>query len=252
MRKIYITFSGAAYDATTQRIVEDAPRLGADEVRVYDDAWLRRTPFYTLNRWIFDRAPQMGYGWCSWKPWLILETLKSMHDGDVLLYSDADAYPIADLSQLFDHAALVGHLLFQEQGCINRHWTRRACWRAMGLDQFYDGESQHACGRYQFFRKGGPSQYFNERLLQEWLTYSLNPECQFHGNPDNEPELIRHSAEQSVLSLLAYKWKILLHRTPDQNGWPNTVHLDMWYPQVFNHAGTNQGQSDRGSRYRNV
>ncbi len=39
-KRILITFSGAAYDNTTEIIVRDAPRFGVDEVRVYDDLWL--------------------------------------------------------------------------------------------------------------------------------------------------------------------------------------------------------------------
>jgi len=263
VRKVYITFSGAAFDDTTRRIVENASRLGADEVRVYDDAWLRETPFYHLNRWIFDRKPQMGYGWCSWKPFIILETLKGLSYDDVVLYTDADAYPIGNLSQLFESTAIhsicpTGIMLFEEQGCQHKLFTRRSCWRTMGLENIFDENAIHAAGRFQVFRKG---QHVANQFLAEWLTYSLNPECQFHepcfrDGRSEHPEFIRHSAEQSVLSLLALKYGIPLHRCPDQGGWPvawdGKYKPEDTYPQVFQHDGRRGQYSEKGSRFRNV
>jgi hypothetical protein len=260
MKKVYITFSGAAFDDTTRRIVECAPRLGADEVRVYDDAWLRGTPFYHVNRWIFERKPQMGYGWCSWKPFIILETLKGLSYDDVVLYTDADAYPIADLTPLFDYAGSFqvpqGMMLFEEQGCQHKLFTRRSCWRTMGLETIFDENAIHAAGRFQLFRKG---QYVAQQFLVEWLTYSLNPECQFHDPSEDmaeDPQFIRHSAEQSVLSLLALKYSIPLHRCPDQGGWPvaweGKYKPEDTYPQVFQHDGRRGRYSEAGSRFRNV
>ena len=76
--------------------------------------------------------------------------------------------------------------------------------------------------------------------------------------PHQWAEFIRHSAEQSVLSLLALKYSIPLHRCPDQGGWPvawdGKYKPEDTYPQLFHHDGwAHRGkETGGGSRYRNV
>lgn len=261
-KRILITFGGAAYD---QQIGMQRDRISIDtqlfryEHRVYDDRWLIGTPFYQINRWIFDRQPQHGMGFCCWKPFIIQHALHNFaQEGDVVMYLDGDCYPIADISCLFEHAEREGVMLFEEQGCINRTWIKVDCFMAMGLANRREAwDAMHACGRFQLFKKG---QWRNEQFLQEWLTYSLNPECMFHEGsvlPVDDPSFIRNSCEQSVLSLLAHKYGIPLHRNPDQSGWPvaheGAYKPDDKYPQLFVQQGSRGNVGDlSGSRYRNV
>jgi len=252
MSNVYITFSGPEFDESTKLIVERARDFGADEVMVYDDRWLmKRTKFYMANRWIFDRRPAMGFGWCSWKPYIIGEELRHRQPGDVVLYTDADTYPIADLRGLFEHARQRGVMLFEEQGCNHRFFTRAECWRAMGVEPQLD--TALACGRFQLFA----AEWNWQPFLERWQHFSLDERCQFHEPNPEDREVIRHSAEQSVLSLVALDWKIPLHRTPDQAGWPRewngTYKLEDAYPQVFVQAGTRSHLPGvYGSKYRNL
>jgi len=259
MKRIYITFGGAAFDEHTQHLFEPGDYGCLDEVRVYDDRWLMGTHFYADQRWIFEREPKMGFGWCSWKPYILMHALDHFaQPGDVVLYADADCVPIADLSPIFETAERHDILLFEEQGCLNGMWTRRDCWHRMGLDARYDPKSQHACARFVALTKRDSQ--WQHQFLWEWQRYALNPDCQFH-DPSvhlrDEPEFIRHSAEQSVLSLLALEYAIPLHRTPDQNGWPvahnGTYKTKDIYPQLFDHRGHTGNVNDlSGSRFRNV
>jgi hypothetical protein len=264
MSNLLITFGGRAYDRQiyAQREYLDHHREAfGDNMRhiVYDDRWLIARPFYKLNRWIFDRKPQHGFGFCSWKPYIILHALRTFtQQGDVAMYLDADTYPIADISYLFDHAREHGCMLFEEQGCINKTWIKADCFQAMNVDGPRATGAMHACGRFQLFRKGA---WDNEQFLMEWLTYSLNPKCTFHeGSVDralDDASFIRNSCEQSVLSLLAQKYSVPLHRTPDQNGWPvahdGKYKPEDMYPQLFVQDGSRGNIEDMsGSRFRNV
>jgi len=92
LKRIYCTFSGSAYDPTTERIVKDAPGFGIDEVRIYDDKWLTGTEFYRLNHWLWEipRDPvkeRRGFGWYAWKPYVIMEEMERqliwMNDPDL-------------------------------------------------------------------------------------------------------------------------------------------------------------------------
>jgi hypothetical protein len=270
-KRILITFGGVAYDEQVARqrgfckdVALAAGIVGNVEPiehRVYDDAWLMTTPFYRLNKWIFDREPQHGFGFCSWKPYIIKHALAHYcQPGDVVLYLDGDSFPVADISCLFEYAEREGIMLFEEQGCINRQWTKADCFHAMGcLNQPHYYDAPQACGRFSLYRAGD---YRVEQFLAEWQTYSLNPSCTFHEKSSvlgvlDDPTLFKNSCEQSVLGNLAVKYGIPTHRTPDQNGWPvhnnGTYKPEDAYPQLFCQQWRSGNILDRtGSKYRNV
>ena len=153
MKRIYITFSGSAYHETTGAIVERAPRMGADQVVVYDDRWLMDQPLFRDPRfqWLYTHKgvgnPHggRGFGWFSWKPYVIIDALSRCEPGDIVLYTDADTYPVAPFGVLYDECAKRdGMMLFSAVGCWNTMWTKRDCLIAMGMDEPRYRDCQHA------------------------------------------------------------------------------------------------------------
>jgi hypothetical protein len=266
MSNILITFGGRAYDRHTSRLMEALAEGGVSgdavdsHILVYDDRWLMAQPFYKQNIGMFTRTPQHGFGFCCWKPFIIQHALSNYAAlGDVVMYLDGDCYPINQIGTLFEMAETDDIVLFEEQGCINKTWIKADCFIAMGAEPSAH-EAQHACGRCQLFRYGS---WRNDQFLQEWLTYSLNPRCMFHeGSGDllkkfDDETFIRNSCEQSVLSLLAHKYGIPLHRNPDQSGWPiawdGKYKPGDTYGQLFLQDGARGNTRDLiGSRWRNV
>jgi len=258
MKNILITFGGKAYDETTQCIVERAPKLGADEVWVYDDRWLLSSQFYERNKWLFSATSlyngqevKHGFGWCSWKPYIILDAMARLAEFDSVMYLDADTYPIADFSILFKMCERAGRVLFEAQGCKNDRFIRRDLWFEMGYMDTAAMHGQHACGRFQLFqvRQG------NKALLAEWERFSTSAAGYgWHGSRTMEdfPDFTRHSSEQAVLTVLAYKYQIPLHREACQFGWPASPGCGQpedSYPQLF-HQKYCEGDRDdmSGSR----
>ena len=264
MRKILVTFSGKCYDNTTSLIVDRGPRMGADDVWVFDDKWLIDSGYVERNRWLFDAKSQIqntgpwhqhGFGWCSWKGFLILSAFDRLQDGDIVLYLDADTYPIAPFGQLFDACNADGGVLLFEETCSNLRYTKADCMLAMGLT-VEDG--RHACGRFSLWQKGP---FFPRQLLAEWWAYSINPRCTLWDSSilqKDPPEYHRNSTEQSVLSNLARKYSIPLHRGPDQFGSPiqadDNGKDEVLYPnQLFEQLGTTGNRDDlSGSSFRNL
>jgi len=120
VKRVLITFGGAKYDKTVKEIVEHAPKMGADSVWVYDEQWLMQTEFYRLNHWLWEGrgiCKDRGFGWWCWKPFVILDALDRLEIGDVVLFIDADTFPIHDFSMLYDECARAGGaMLFEAQG----------------------------------------------------------------------------------------------------------------------------------------
>lgn len=256
-----VTFSGAAYDDTTALIAERVSSMGGAEILVFDDRWLIESGYHGVNRWLFETSSRIqdeptehkhGFGWCSWKAFVIQSAWDRMKDGDVVLYLDADTYPVAPFGMLFDACRVAGGIfLFEESGCSNLRFTKAECMLAMGLS-VEDGN--HACGRFSLWQKGP---FFPRQVLTEWWAYSINPRCTLWSRSticQDPPEYYRNSTEQSVLSNLARKYSIPLHRTPDQFGVPVTATSKdaAMYGQLFEQRDCRgDRQNLTGSRYRN-
>jgi len=208
-----ITFSGAAYDETTRRIVEQAPALGADAVRVYDDRWVLQHDFYRQNAWLWEHPHKRGFGWYAWKPLVILDALSRAADGDCVLYVDADTVPIASFEVLFDLCRRDGGvMLFASENHRQFEWCKRDCYIVMGQDdpRYYDVPAGVA--RFAVFEKGP---WIAAQFLSEWLTYAVNPRATTF-DPSvlgrELPGFIEHRAEQAILTNLAHKHAFKLYR----------------------------------------
>jgi hypothetical protein len=239
--------------------VEDAPKFGVDEVRVYDDRWLMQTEFYRLNRWIFDlksRNEKRGFGWYSWKPFVILQALDwtELNYGDaVILWTDADTFPIGDLTPLFEQCRKDGGImLFAAEGCAQGVYTKHSCMTAMGQDTHEFRMAQHATARFALFEAGN---YRAKQFLMEWQTYCLNPMCigfETYRGENEYKEYQEHRSDQSILTNLAHKYGLRLYREADQFG-DGTDRDREIFGTVFKQIGQyDKPRSLDGSKYRNV
>ena len=275
MRRIYATFSGPLYYWTTREIVERAPRMGADEVWVYDNVWLtdRRQEFVRQNRWLFehpcvaakpfhDELRPRGVCWFAWKPLVILDALDRLAPGDMVLYTDADTFPLGNFSVLYDQAARDGGImLFSAVGQLHERWCKRDCFAVMGQmePRWWEGGVQHAVARFMVFQKAAhPTNHRPSQLLWEWYTYSINPLATTFDMPSRlglaeNPNFVEHRCEQAILTNLAHKYGFKLYREACEFG--NSVGNDKGlYGQLFHQEiGRALGPvACRGSVFRNI
>lgn len=226
----YVTFSGARYHSTTKKIVELAPILGIEKVHVYDDKWLidKQRGFMDERKDLFDfergdKPYSRGFGWFCWKPFILLDALSKANDGEIVLYTDADTVPISDLTPLFEQCkAEGGILLFAACGFKQRHWCKRDCMHLMGMDSDEWRDRQAGCARFMLFQKGASKAFKTpEDFLKEWLYWSSQIQCNTFAESTLKPEyedLQQHRCEQAILTNLAHKYAIPLHREPDDSG----------------------------------
>lgn len=261
MTRVYATFSGAAYDATTQRIVDRAHQYGADEIYCYDDAWLIQTEFYTHNQWLWSYphtdpskyGAARGFGWFSWKPLIILDALSRLQDGDIVLYTDADTYPIAPLTPLYEECARIGgQMMFRAEGWQQRQWCTQECYRVMAAYNM-PHDAPHGVARFMLFQKGP---WLPQQFLMEWLTYCINPSAtSFLRDHDRlQPEIEEfkeHRTEQAIMSNLCHEYGLKLYREACQwgEGCPDDREL---YPQTFVQEGAVGPRTLAGSAFRNM
>lgn len=258
MRKVYITFGGSAYDDTVERTVKDAPGFGVDDVWVYDDRWLKEQEFYKLNIWLWrhrgvkNENGGRGFGWFAWKPFIILNALSRVQDGDIILFTDGDTYPVHDLTVLFDTCAkLGGVMLFAANGWLNNQWCKKDCYVVMAQDEERYRNCQAGVARFMLFQKGP---WHVQQFLMEWLAYCLNPRATTF-----DPSVLgaeykgfeEHRTEQAIMTLLAHKYGHKLFREACQFGAGFPEDKDL-YPTLFKQESSSQARLLHGSRFANI
>ncbi len=264
MKKVVITFSGQAYDSTTSLIIDRGPSLGADEVWVYDDKWFIEQDFWQLpgNKWLLDHPHKRGFYWYIWKPYIIWDALSKLEDGDMVMFIDADCVPIADFSVLFDICNKEkGIMLFAAQGHRHYKWCKKDCYVVMGQDDPKYRDVPAGVARFMVFQKG---HWRTTQFLMEWMTYCVNPLANTFDPsvlaPENEG-FIEHRTEQAMMTNLAYKYGIPLHREAcDAGEYPTAdgQHRDdrQSYGQLFQQINPHKvkvtSEVLEGSKYRNV
>jgi hypothetical protein len=223
VRKILFCFSGAQYHETTRRIVEDGPRFGATDVWVVDDVWLvtRHPQHWEETRHLWSLPGVRGVNWFAFKPFVILDMLRRCQPGDVLLYVDADTYPIHSLAPVFAITTRDGHMVFRCCAQLHRHWCTSACFQNCGIPvdaqgipidrpRYYD--TWHGCARFMGLTLSDE----NLTFLQEWYrlclnvdntTFDLPPPSRY--GPEN-PALHQHRTEQAIMTNLVLKrgWRM--------------------------------------------
>jgi hypothetical protein len=257
MKKYCITFGGQAYDSTTRMIVENAPKMGADEVLVYDDLWLTKQDFYQMNHWLWDHHHKRGFGWYAWKPFVIYDALQRCQDGDVVMFIDADTYPIANFSMLYDICKKDGGImLFAAEPFKNIGWCKADCFIVMGqLNRLGKIDDQAGVARFMLFEKG---KWKATQFLMEWITYCINPLANTF-DPSilgKEHQLFQeHRCEQAIMTNLAFKYGLELYREACGGGEYSGRHRHL-YPQLFlqrdPHTENKTREIGNGSIFRNV
>lgn len=149
-----------------------------------------------------------GYGYCIWKPYLILQELEKISDDEILIYIDSTDLPdISFFNSIIDIFKTQDYV-FLNRGYNHGQWTKRDCFVLMNCDVVeYHNHVQLEAGVI-----GMKPTLFNKELLKEWFHYSTNknilteePNICGQPNLDNFKE---HRYDQSVLTNLFIKYKL--------------------------------------------
>lgn len=181
---------------------------------------------------------QKGAGYWLWKPYFILQALKQLADGDLLMYSDSashfihSAAPLLDLPKRFRQ-----DIIPFELELLEGQWTKRDTFIYMDVDQLRFENSRQFLASFIVIRKSR----FSVQFAEQYLHYCTNPNIltdlnNICGLP-NYPNFIGHRHDQSVFSLLCKKYGLQSFRDPSQ--WGNSrvsEYSNSEYPQILEHT----------------
>jgi len=217
MKTLLISYATGAFRPSQDRLNLSGLANGANQVRSYSPVDIFGTPFYDKNKGILKEG--RGAGYWLWKPYIILDALNSLEDGDVVLYCDAGIEVISPLSDLISvclSSSDVG--LFNCGDFVNKEWTKRDCFVFMGCDESKYWEGRHLNAGIQVYRNSEKSRLF----VMQYLSYCedrriLSDDPNVCGD-DNLVGFRAHRHDQSVLSILAIRAEIEVFRDPCQWG----------------------------------
>jgi hypothetical protein len=217
MKVVLTNLSNKLYENSRFRLNDSARRFGIEEIYSYDFEDIKASSFYSSNKELLDQPRGMGF-W-SWKPYIILQAIQKLSDGDLVIYADAGLEIIADLAPVLGICnEQQPIMLFANGNLINSSWTKRDCFILIDCDSEEYWNSLQCDAAFLLFKKSAASCQF----LDKWLKYCLDKRI-ISDQPNvlgkkNLPGFIDHRHDQSIISLLAYKHKLTLHRMPTQFG----------------------------------
>lgn len=241
MRKVHCAYANEVFYRSLDILEDTSIKIGGvDEFYAYRPINLHVDNFYQQNERILSQP--LGAGLWAWKPFVILETMKKVDDGDIVLYTDAGMSVLWPLNILFEITSTNkdNGMLFEPSMIYGPHlhsvYTKRDCFVVMDLDHPYYHQSRMLHAAFSVWMKTQA----NIEFLQEWLKYVTDERAitdwpNVCGQP-NLPDYAEHRYDQAILSLLRLKYDRELYREPTQfsnnerGKFPNSP-----YGQLFNH-----------------
>lgn len=191
-------YSDSKYTALQKRLV-DANHGDFDNIYTYTREWLVETDFYKEHKWLLDQ--ERGGGYWAWKPYVILDALKSMNEGDMLLYMDSGDLYFAGIRDFVIRELQNHHIILTDSGNINKDYTKQDTFIAMDCD----GDEFKNAHQVEAGVIAVKNTAKARRILNEWLSWCIMPEVVMDEPNDypNAESFVAHRHDQSILSNLA-------------------------------------------------
>ena len=181
------------------RVVEYSPNDLSDEFRKKNADILKE---------------QRGGGYWLWKPYIILDALSRVQNGDYVLYTDSGISFIDDVHYLINALEKSGQgIMCFALGNIERMWTKRDAFILLGCDEERYINSPQIMATVILVKKTAQSiQMMNEYLLYAQDRRILTDDPSSLGN-DYEG-FVENRHDQSIWSLLCKKYEVNPFRNP--------------------------------------
>lgn len=192
-----ITFATGRYVSSSIELEKHLKTIGIKDFTVFSDTDIPMA-FAMKHKEIFQNA--RGYGYWLWKPYIILQELKKLKAGDVLMYIDSADIPQKKFFDYLKEHMNTNDILLLNRGYRHGSWTKADCFVLMGCnDSNYKDKVQLEAGLL-CFRNTRES----IELVTEWLKWCTNYQA-VSDAPNkcgvaNDSGFVDHRHDQSILT----------------------------------------------------
>jgi hypothetical protein len=172
-----------------------------DDLRNDSNFWPKHSEFIASN--------PRGYGYWLWKPYLIMKTLETMNDGDILIYADCGCeINSKNKSEMINMFTIIKNDLIVGSNTYTREYqyNKMDLVEYLGMnDKKYLDSDQNQASTIGFLKC---KETYD--LVKEWYTVGCNYNL-IDDSPSkisNHPGFIEHRHDQAIFSLLTKKYNI--------------------------------------------
>jgi hypothetical protein len=230
MKSYLISFGSKGYEGTLNNLKNSASNY-FDEIITYGE----KDIVELQEKFPKHFSDKRGFGYWLWKPYLMLKTLKEkMSENDIIFYTDATVNFVNTPKKLLEIVEKEEIILFSS--CYkNNQWVKYDTFYLMDCLEEKYVKGEHANCAFVGLKKNEKTISFLEEFFSTCSNYDIISDApnkygiNFDGFGDN-----RH--DQSIISLMAIKHNIILHRDPSQWG-ENQKNLftNSDYPTIIRH-----------------
>ena len=223
-KKTFITFAADTpkYPQLTKRVnivCKQAESLKYfDKIIGYTDLYLKQDIEYWEKYGNFIESNSRGYGYYMWKPYVVRRAMKDMNDDDILIYIDAgctiNTYAKKRLEEYVQMVRDSKHGIISFQMSLSsQKYTKIELFDFMNVSQEDRQKNQFVAG-ILILRKNENT----KKIVDEWFRVSHIPEMiNDQRSVIQHPDFIDHRHDQSILSILFYKYGSIV--VPDETFW---------------------------------
>jgi hypothetical protein len=197
------------------RLIKSAKQFGIQSFFSWNRHQLKKTEFYKKNKKILDY--KKGAGYWLWKPYIILDALNKIKEGDFIIYCDNSMYFINDPKPLLEICQKENGILLFKHNDTNKikFHTQKSTFLNMNINIEQVKECTMYEANIQFYQKND----FSVNFVKEWLMACLVPSSLTDNlSNDEDPSFNQHKHDMSILSILRAKYNLNGYRVPFQYG----------------------------------
>lgn len=241
MAHIFLTYGDSGFEAAKAKIVEEAWLTGEfQEIiscgRSDLSSDLLASKVINIKR---------GGGLWSWKPDIILSTMESHEDGDIIVYCDAGCtiYPSPEWKKMWrklEAHDIIAQRIFQR----TENWTRKEI-----IDYFQsNGTSWLKCFQYQATVIVVVVSDFTRKFIREWRNLMIEyPEFAMDVMPEERmnqsSSFIENRHDQAIYSALVYKYLAIPEtRKKIYTQWEHIENYDLFFNQAIRATRLRKGE----------
>jgi len=198
-----VTYADKKFEEKQNYLNSVALRYGINPIS-YTRSGIESTDFYSANKNLLDL--EIGNGYWAWKPYIILDAMNKLNDGDTVFYADCGDMFHPDIVEYVDN------LLDENDQCIllvgggkNGDLTKRDCFHYMDCDDEDYWRSNQLEAGVCIWKVSEES----KKTVTEWLNYCCDPRIVTDDdNVCGKPNLAgfrEHRHDQSILTNLAIR-----------------------------------------------
>jgi hypothetical protein len=199
------------------RLIDSAERFGIKNYKKWTRTSLKEKSFYKQNKVLLDE--KTGAGMWIWKPYIILDALEKIEDGDFVVYADTSLFFIEDPKVLFDLCEKNSGFFFIQ---MDSSWNlstlvKRELFHFLQIDkeEYYSAPMTEAY--FMIFQKNAHTIDFVKGWLKWCLVEKYVRPIMFT-DIENPPQYKGHPCDMPLLAVKRILEGIEAFRNPSQFG----------------------------------